>query len=417
MRRSAVGTMVIVFVCLLSAALLIVQIGSRRAGLGTGPVILKEADSTATSRFDDHELEQIRAIPYLNWQETEADDPRVAGVTLHIPERAFPGLNLYNIDGDNRAVLVDMRGKRVHSWHYPGPGWHHVELGDDGILYVIIQNERLLKLDRDSRLIWDREGRYHHDLDQTPQGIVYAIKHQPRNIVHEGELLPVLDDVIVTMTGAGEVTEEISMWDLFGERVFGRKLTLIQDYLKTHSPSKDSQVFAALGIACDLFHTNSVEVLRDGLSGLAERGDLLVSLREINTIAIVNPERREVLWSWGAGEVWRQHHPSALDSGNILLFDNGTRRDSSRVLELDPLCEEVVWTYGRKTGESFFSQIRGACQRLGNGNTLVTHSDKGRVFEVTPEGDLVWEYWSEVDPSGEKRRAIYRMVRLPGEDW
>jgi len=408
--------MVIILVCLF-AALLILRIAGRESNDGTPPGVRMAADSTAASGLEEHELEQLRAIPYLSWQQTEADDPLVAGVTAHDPERACPGLNLYNIDGENRAVLVDMLGKPVHSWHAPGPGWHHVELGDDGALYVIIQSERLLKLDRNSRLIWEREGRYHHDLDQTSGGLIYAIKHEPRNILHGGEPLPVLDDIIVTMTGEGEVKEELSLWDLFGEQVSARKLTIIRDYVKKHSAHKDKQVIAALGIACDLFHTNSIEVLRDDLPGLAARGDLLVSLREINTVAIINPERPEVLWSWGAGEVWRQHHPSVLDSGNILVFDNGTRRDSSRVIELDPRQEEIVWTYGRKAGEEFFSQIRGACQRLGNGNTLITQSDKGRVFEVTPDGDLVWEFWSEVDPEGEKRRAIYRMVRLSGEEW
>jgi hypothetical protein len=38
----------------------------------------------------------------------------------------------------------------------------------------------------------------------------------------------------------------------------------------------------------------------------------------------------------------------------------------------------------------FLSRIRGMCQRLANGNTLVVNSDGGEVFEVTPDREVVW---------------------------
>jgi len=57
--------------------------------------------------------------------------------------------------------------------------------------------------------------------------------------------------------------------------------------------------------------------------------------------------------------------------------------------------------------------LRGACQRLANGNTLITLSDKGRVLEVTQEGEIVWEFWNETDRERNMRRAVYRMMRVP----
>ena len=51
-----------------------------------------------------------------------------------------------------------------------------------------------------------------------------------------------------------------------------------------------------------------------------------------------------------------------------------------------------------------------SAERLPNGNTLITESDKGRAFEVTHAGEVVWEFWNPVILDG-KRARIYRLVR------
>ena len=105
-----------------------------------------------------------------------------------------------------------------------------------------------------------------------------------------------------------------------------------------------------------------------------------------------------------------------LENGHILVFDNGTRRGSSRLLEIDPTNGDVVWKFEGTPPESFFSAWRGSSQRLPNGNTLICESERGRVFEVTHDGTLVWEFWNpEVAGTREKgkRRGIYRFMRLP----
>ena len=53
---------------------------------------------------------------------------------------------------------------------------------------------------------------------------------------------------------------------------------------------------------------------------------------------------------------------------------------------------EPVWTYSAP-GSFDATYISGA-ERLANGNTLVASGPQGRIFEVTPAGKIVWEYWS-----------------------
>ena len=128
----------------------------------------------------------------------------------------------------------------------------------------------------------------------------------------------------------------------------------------------------------DILHTNHVEVFDDRLSDrdpIYAEGNILVSMRNINAIAILDGESSEVIWIWGSINLTYQHHPTLLEDGHILLFDNGLTR--SRLIEIDPLSHEIVWQYAPKSG--FFSKRRGGNQRLTNGNTLITESDRGYV--------------------------------------
>jgi hypothetical protein len=79
------------------------------------------------------------------------------------------------------------------------------------------------------------------------------------------------------------------------------------------------------------------------------------------------------------------------------------------VLEINPVTLELVWSYA---AAGFFSTNISGAQRLPNGNTLITAGAPGRMFEVTSEGDIVWEY---MYPVFNPRNAVYRAYRLPYE--
>ncbi len=84
------------------------------------------------------------------------------------------------------------------------------------------------------------------------------------------------------------------------------------------------------------------------------------------------------------------------------------RAPTSRVLEINPVTLELVWSY---TNPRFFSTNISGAQRLPNGNTLITAGAGGRMFEVTTEGTIVWEY---MYPAVQRRQCVERGVpRLP----
>jgi hypothetical protein len=77
---------------------------------------------------------------------------------------------------------------------------------------------------------------------------------------------------------------------------------------------------------------------------------------------------------------------------------------------------------GEVTGDErkFYSNLISSAQRLMNGNTVICEGHGGRVFEVTAEKEIVWEYISPYDdgrtPRATDPNAVYRAYRYP-QSW
>ena len=171
----------------------------------------------------------------------------------------------------------------------------------------------------------------------------------------------------------------------------------------------------------DNLHTNTLEYL-DGTYAdripFLKKGNLLIAIRQLSVIAVIDPDKEKVVWALTG--LWRYpHHPTLIDNGNFLIFDNcGLPGRRSRVLEFNPLTQEIVWSYSEEQENKFFSMYSGSCHRLSNGNTLIIQSDLGRVFEVTPEKKIVWDYVTPFrPPPGEDGGSIYETLRIDAADY
>jgi hypothetical protein len=64
------------------------------------------------------------------------------------------------------------------------------------------------------------------------------------------------------------------------------------------------------------------------------------------------------------------------------------------------MSRQIVWSYSSKVSHGMFSHIGSGAQRLPNGNTLICADTEGHILEVTPAGDVVWEYINPVTSDG-----------------
>ena len=353
----------------------------------------------------------LKSLPYLDWQPAEKADIDKSGVTMHDQDRSYKGLNLYNYDGPPKGYLIDMSGLVLHTWSSPDGKWHHVELLDNGDLLAIVKNEELLKLGWESNTKWSSKGKYHHDLAIADNGDIYALRWGLLDVPLGSATIPIINDYLTILSADGVIKKEISIYDLFGSEITEEEREEIRQYLEDKE-SEGEKIEMEPQTIFDVFHTNTVEIIERDIEGLASEGDVLICVRNLNTVAIIDVSAEEVVWRLKRDDLDRPHQPSIVGE-NILVFDNGFERRYSRVIELNPYTGETVWDYTAQRKRSFFSSVRGACQRLPNGNTLITESNRAHVFEVTPEGKTVWEFYgSEVAKKAKKRRPIYRMTRL-----
>jgi hypothetical protein len=169
----------------------------------------------------------------------------------------------------------------------------------------------------------------------------------------------------------------------------------------------------------DPFHLNDVEPLPAALAPAFpgfEAGDLLLSPRSLNLVAVVDPETLRIKW-YDFGRMRRQHDPDWQPDGTITVFDNSMHRPPSRILRIRPghgsAPETTVETIVNGADHGFYSAIRGKHQVLGNGDVLVTSSQQGRVFEVDGDGSVRFEFLNTYRGDFSTRFAVSEAIRLP----
>jgi hypothetical protein len=327
-----------------------------------------------------------------------------SGVTIHRSEQCDDGYRLYSGRQTEEAHLIEPGGQEVHVWqHQQGFTWHYAEMLPNGHLLAVIKEQEdkvpgmVLELDWESNLIWQADVPAHHDLDRLESGntLIVGREYVRNEKIRDGTIK---SDYIVELTPMGKVAWEWHIDQHVGE---------IADLVPVELPAEHR----------DWAHTNTVESLPENAAGVADgrfrEGNVLTSPRNLDTVCVIDRDTGEVVWAWGPGQLDKQHMPTMLTNGNMLIFDNGTERGYSRVIEIEPISGEIAWEYVADPPESFYTPTRGANERLPNGNTFITDSDNGRLFEVTPDGEIVWEFHIPQTRDDGSPMPMYRALRYP----
>jgi hypothetical protein len=376
-------------------------------------------------------------------RETEDVDPHILettrkgrGVTVYDRDASLQGNTFMTLATERGfgAILVNPTGDVLHTWHikysdvwpdaphlvYQSPDRrvdiHGAWLSPHGEVVLNFESGHFpfgggtVRIDKCSNLIWSLAENTHHAVFRDDKEHIWITSH-----MYHGEntdrlkfiKAPYLEDYVLKLSEDGTVLDRISVLEaLYKSGLEGLIHFYAISTIKEGKPLDSN----------DVVHLNDVDILSDELApkfALFKAGDIMISLRNVNTIAILDKDSKLVKW-WLTGAFFAQHDPDFLPNGHILLYDN--RRDrqddgGSRLLEIDPVSRKVVWEYWGNEARPFYSKRFGKQQPLENGNILVTESEGGRVFEIRRNGQVVWEYINAVEDG--KVGRVSQADRLP----
>jgi hypothetical protein len=392
----------------------------------------------------------VGAVSWYELEETtppEEQSPSPRLVQLYKAGQASEGFTLCMHGIASQATLIDMQGNMVHQWHvpfsqiWPDPPHLRGRVGDvsvhfnggylypNGDLVVVLEGPTtlhnsslgygLVKLDKDSRVLWKYAEKCHHDLDVAEDGTIYVLVNELVEQVPPALAYiptPCMVDVVDVISPEGKRKKRIPLLEAIHDSPYS---TLLCPHEGPRMSGKSNS--AGAGIPAieeqerhrDVLHANAVKVLSRTLAPefpLFKAGQLLISLRQLDTLAMLDPNSGKI--EWAATGPWKaQHDPTFLENGRLLLFDNFGSPLGSRVLEYHPQTQAFPWSYPGETGKQFFTKFRGTSQRLPNGNTLIVNSLNGEVFEVTPNREVVWS--CSFGPTVLCRARRYTAEQLP----
>ena len=344
------------------------------------------------------------------------------GTTLYKPGACFNGYTI--IFRGLEVKLVDMNGRLVNQWpldtelHRHGTDRAHL-LKNGHVLVsrggMTSTDGMIDEYDWSGDLVWryipegqiphERLTGPHHDVWRKENGNTLLICReavpeeylkQVRNPLWQNQTI--CGDTILEVSPEGEVVWE---WNSHGHLD-------INHYRLLASPGWFAGPHNSTVV--DWTHVNTVRDLpenkwSDQGDQRFKPGNVIISPRQLDTVYIIDRESGDLVWEYSGdyfGGLSGQHEPYMIPKGypgegNIMIFDNGAspwkdlgHAGMSYVLEVNPMTKELVWVYN--DGLRFHSTYTASAQRLPNGNTLICESMAGRVFEVTPECETVWEY-------------------------
>ena len=336
------------------------------------------------------------------------------GTTLYKLAMCSGGYNL--ISGSGIVKLVNMNGEVVHAWQVDPDAKkgfiHRARLLPNGRLMLLFGGQEIVghvaEFDWVGNETWSYtpEHSAHHDFWPTQRGSIFLMCA----IAVPKEHLENIEDPVRRATGInGDELVEVNR----EKRVIWKWLQHEHMDVNQCNPTPANPKWIGgehNNTITDWTHTNTIQELPqnqwyDAGDTRFRPGNILQSMRQLDTISVIDRDSGDVVWSYTGdynGGLSGQHESHMIEkglpgAGNIIVFDNGSSPHKdlahcgcSYVLEINPSDDSLVWVYD--DGHRFFARFTANCQRLPNGNTLILESLCRRLFEVTPEKDIVWEH-------------------------
>lgn len=317
------------------------------------------------------------------------------------------------------AWIMDRQGKTLHRWRQPAELWDDlqrvtrvpgvsgainpvgVHLFDNGDLLATFHGFNtypfaigMAKVDRNSRLLWKRELLAHHSFSVAPNGHIFVpaleIVSAPQSIGRTAARIEsasgkIYQDLILELDENGQEIARISVKDALVDG--GWPGHLIRSNVMLVSDE-------------DPLHLNDVQWIEQPPPGLPniQRGDLLVSLRNINSVGVVDPQTRRFKWI-SSGASIGQHSPRILGDSLFVLDNLGgdQRLGGTQLVKIDFRTGQPQTVFPQP-----HSLMPDLCRTVNSGHleidpsgrfALLTITHSGTVWEIDLQtAQVVWEY-------------------------
>lgn len=317
----------------------------------------------------------------------------IVSLTHYSPAKAYNGFTLFTPTSSNVVRLIDMQGRFVHCWETPWqPGAHGQLLENGNLLYAAKDDTApfsidfngaggfIVEYDWDGQEVWRYQDEFmHHDIKRLPDGNTMTIRW-----------VAVPDDYAENIPGGVPGTERKGI--VWGDalREIDPNGKVVWEWISYEQLDPRDFPICPLCGRHEWLHINSLDVLPNG--------DVMISCHTQSKLLVICKKTKRVKWESSKEiRLAHQHACTMLENGNILVFDNGLHRKNNlisctRLLEIDQETNTVEWEYMESNPSAFYGGFMSGAQRLPNGNTLVCEGPRGRFFEITKRGEVVWEY-------------------------
>lgn len=319
--------------------------------------------------------------------------------------------------GTHAAWLLDTQLQLQHTWTIDYRGIdpdgplngsdmpHGMVVMPDGSLVLNFDHaDAMARFDACSEPMWVRQGVFHHSLDLAPDGSIWTWAAQGTPYGHHGSMLR-FDAVTGATLEEIQLVDDVIQADRLAEIVMGTRADFGYRHFD-HTPDAGQ----------DLYHANDVEELRPEMADafpMFTAGDLLISLRNIDLVAVLDRQTHRLKW-WRHGPWVRQHDPDFCADGWISVYNNNTGRGRSEIVRIHPGSDEVQSAL-HDGSLRFYAGAMGKHQTLPSGQVLITVPEEGRVVLVDTSGDLVAEFNNLVDGLAGIQAHVSHAMWLPAD--
>ena len=347
--------------------------------------------------IDEKTLAAKETLSGLSFRARRADAPMIVSRDKDREDFIFV-VGAFDFDDSlHGALLFNRQGDVVHQWRFEEETAlksradhinriipHGAVVERDGSITATFDGAMVMtRIDACSNVMWAKEGYFHHSMTRAAlQPNAYWTWDNTEVALIDGE--------------TGEIVKSLSM----------REIARANPHLDILG-IRQIDAYDGAEEADDPYHPNDVEPLPAAYADAFpqfEAGDLLMSFRSLNLVAVVDQDTAQIKWH-AIGYWRRQHDPDWAPDGTIRVYDNNMHRGASRLVSIDPQTNKYkLLVDGEK--HHFYSRIRGKHQWTPEGRVIFSSPDQGRIIELDETGEVSFEFVNLYDRARDEALVV-----------